>query len=509
MTIAQSVNLGDVFDLARVGGRTALVDCRDWDAPREYSHRELDEAADACARGLRARGLEAGQRVAILSANRAEFYIAFMGIMRAGLVAVPISHKFPAETISFIFGDSDIRLVIADAERLAKIETDCPVVDFDADGEAGFAQLLDPGPLERFRPADDSIAMILYTSGSTGRPKGVPLTHHGHLWALRMRIDPDADMSHHRMLVAAPLYHMNALCVGLLAFSVGATIILQPEFQAERYIAAIERFRCTWITSVPTMMAMCFADPDLTAKADLTSVEIVRMGSAPVSPKLWKRVADTFPDAAIVIGYGTTESGPVNFGPREGEMPPPLSTGWALAGVGLKLVDAAGSEADEGELWHKCPANMPGYLNLPDKTAEVLTEDGWYKTGDVFRRDSGGAYYFVGRTDDMFNSGGENIYPTEVEAVLVRHPDIEMACVVPLPDEIKGFKPVAFVVPCAGRAIDEAAVQEYALANAPAFQHPRRVEIMDDLPLAGPGKVDRKGLAERAAAQWRVDAPGT
>ncbi|MDD9876553.1 MAG: class I adenylate-forming enzyme family protein [Magnetovibrio sp.] len=501
MAIASSVNLGDVFDVAGFGARTALTDLRDWDAPVAYSHAELDAAADACARGLLARGLQPGDAVAILSANRAEFFIAFLGILRAGLVAVPISHKFPAETIAFILGDADVRLVLADAARRPLLPEGAAVAGFD-DADAGFRALLDPGPFEIFRPDDAAIAMVLYTSGSTGRPKGVPLTHAGHLWALRMRLERGGPYDHHRMLVAAPLYHMNALCVGLLAFAAGAAVVLEPEFDARRYVAAIERYRCTWITSVPTMLAMVFADPELTADADLASVEIVRMGSAPVSPKLWDRVVETFPGASVVIGYGTTESGPVNFGPRDGQAPPPLSMGWELPGVGIKLIDAAGREADEGELWHKCPANMPGYLNLEEKSADVLTEDGWYKTGDVFRRDADGAYYFVGRTDDMFNCGGENIYPTEVEAVLVTHPDIEQACVVPLADEIKGAKPVAFVVPCPGAALDEAMVKQFALDNAPAFQHPRRVEIMAALPLAGPGKVDRNGLAGRAHDRW-------
>jgi len=506
MTIKDSANLGDVFDTGSTAAGPGLIDCRNWDTPSEYTHLQLHDAANACARGLLARGLTAGDAVALLSANRVEFYIAFMGILRAGLIAVPISHKFPDETITFILEDSDVRLVICDDARHQRLDDAVAVISFDEAGDTGFQALLDPGLFDIVRPTDDAIAMTLYTSGSTGRPKGVPLTHFGHLWALRMRVDAGGDLAHHRMLVAAPLYHMNALCVGLLAFAVGATIVLLPEFQAERYIKTIERFRCTWITSVPTMLAMCFADPALTNDTDLSSVEIVRMGSAPVSPKLWARVGDAFPDADIIIGYGTTESGPVNFGPKDGRLPPPLSTGWGLPGVGLKLIDADGNEADEGELWHHCPANMPGYLNLPEKTAEVVTPDGWYKTGDVFRRDADGAYYFVGRTDDMFDSGGENIYPTEVEAMLVRHPDIEQACVVPVPDEIKGNKPVAFVVPCAGQSISEEAVQEYALANAPAFQHPRRVMILDELPLAGPGKIDRNGLTARARGLW-ADAP--
>ena len=141
---------------------------------------------------------------------------------------------------------------------------------------------------------------------------------------------------------------------------------------------------------------------------------------------------------------------------------------------------------------------MTGYLNLPDKTKEVLTRDGWYISGDILRRDPDGAYYFVGRADDMFVCGGENIYPGEVEALLERHPDIIQACVVPIPDEIKHEKPFAFVVTRNGRPLSEDAVKQYALAHAPAFQHPRHVVFVPELPLASTGKVDRVALRRRA-----------
>ena len=143
------------------------------------------------------------------------------------------------------------------------------------------------------------------------------------------------------------------------------------------------------------------------------------------------------------------------------------------------------------------------YLNLPEKTKEAFSDDGLYKSGDVFRRDpDDGAYYFVGRVDDMFNCGGENIYPSEVEGVLLAHPNVEMACVVPVPDEIKGMKPVAFVVLASGAELSEEQVKQFVLENAPVYQHPRMVVFMDALPLVGPGKIDRNGLSEKARDIW-------
>ncbi|MCB1742113.1 MAG: acyl--CoA ligase [Gammaproteobacteria bacterium] len=500
----QTRNLGALFDPQHCGDRTALIDCRHWDSPLELSHRDLDRAASACATALRDLGLRPGDAVGLLSANRSEYLTAYMGILRAGLIAVPINHKFSNQILDFIVADAEIKLVLCDAANRERLAGRLPCLDFDAVDDGGYPALLERGAnavqLPTYDPDDQHFAMVLYTSGSTGRPKGVPLTHAGHLWALRARTTAGYPFHQHRLLVAAPLYHMNALCVSLVAIAGAASEVLLPEFSVERYLAAVERFRCTWLTSVPTMLAMCLQDQERLARTDLSSVSIVRMGSAPVSPKLFSQVRQTFPKASIMNGYGTTETGPVVFGARDARAPPDGSPGWPAPDVQVKLVDEHGEEADQGVLWQRTPATMPFYLNLPEKTREVLTEDGWYISGDIFRRDAEGAYHFVGRDDDMFVCGGENIHPGEVESLLVSHPDVAQSCVVPVADEIKGAKPVAFVVPVPGAQPDEQTLKRYALDNAPAYRHPRRVFVLAELPLAGPGKVDRGALIQRAAA---------
>jgi acyl-CoA synthetase (AMP-forming)/AMP-acid ligase II len=345
--------------------------------------------------------------------------------------------------------------------------------------------------------------MILYTSGSTGRPKGVPLDHAGHLWTVRSRIrgGPFCD---HRLLVAAPLFHMNGLGTSKFVFAAHASMVLLPQFDTRHYIEAIGRFGVTWLTSVPTMLAMVVREKALLATTDLSTVRTVRMGSAPVTQKLVDNIRQVFPGATVLNAYGTTEAGPVMFGPHpDGRRTPDVSLGWPLPDVEVRLVDRDGKDADEGVLWIRTPANMTGYLKLPEKSREVLTQDGWYISGDIFRRDANGAYYFVGRADDMFVCGGENIFPGEVEAMLVKHPQIMQACVLPVPDELKGMKPVAFVVPRAGSALTEDGVKRFALDNAPAYQHPRMVIFMAELPLAGTNKVDRKLLGEHAVELWR------
>ncbi|MBT4907391.1 MAG: acyl--CoA ligase [Rhodospirillaceae bacterium] len=499
----KAYNLGALFEPSLGGDTLALIDCRVWDAPKRYSHRQIDDLANACARGLLRRGLEPGDAVAILSSNSMEFIVTYLAVLRAGMIAVPINYKFPKDIIEFILQDAAVKHVICDDVRRQDLTTNLPITNLDATDASGFEALQEPGDFEVYRPSDTDVAMVLYTSGSTGRPKGVPLTHKGHIWALKGRMS-NWPFTNHRLLVAAPLYHMNALCTFLFGLAAATSIVLLPEFDARRYLQAIDTYKCTWITSVPTMLAMVLKEEDLIETLDFSSVQIVRMGSAPVSGKLWDRVKAMFPGANVMNVYGTTEAGPIVFGPTGGKPISEHSLGRQMPEIDLKLVDAKGQEAEEGVLWQRTPANMSGYLNLPEKTAEVLTADGWYVSGDVFRRDKHDCYFFVGRSDDMFVCGGENIYPGQVEAVLVSHPEIEHSCVVPVPDDIKGEKPVAFVVRQSGSQLTEDAVKQHAIAKAPAYQHPRMVIFLDELPLAGPGKIDRNGMQTRALGLWQT-----
>ena len=500
-------NLGDLIDRNRDLDKIAIVDLGGERSPREFSFGALDGMANGVARALLARGLRRGERVAILSANRAEYLAAYYGIMRAGLVAVPVNFKFPRKTIHFIIADSGAKFVFCDPARRADCPAGLPLACFGGDGGEAFDRFLDRGPFAAVVPAPDEPAMFLYTSGSTGVPKGVMLSHQSHLWVVAVRL-AGQDLARHRYLIAAPLYHMNALALGKLACAAHAAIVLLPQFVARDYIAAIGHYGCTWLTAVPPMIAMMLRESELMARTDLTSVEFVRMGSAPVSQSLMHALKQALPRAAVTNAYGTTEAGPVVFGPHPNGLPQPeMSVGYPHPQVQVRLVDEQersaeqGMQGVQGVLEMKCPAVMLGYHNRPDVPSPV-TPDGYYVTGDVFRRDADGFHYFVGRTDDMFVSGGENIYPADVERMLERHPAVSHAAVVPVDDEIKGQKPVAFVILRRGAAAGEEEIKRFALANAPAYQHPRTVWFVDELPLASTNKVDRAAL--RRTAQERV-----
>ena len=263
--------------------------------------------------------------------------------------------------------------------------------------------------------------MFLYTSGSTGTPKGVVLSHQSHIWVVETRLAPGLDR--HRYLIAAPLYHMNALALAKLACAAHATIVLLPQFSAPAYIAAIGQ--------LPLHLAHRGAADDrhdaarnrALSATDLSSVEFVRMGSAPVSASLMAALHEALPRAVGDQCLRHHRGRPGGIRPHPKGLPQPeFSVGYPHPQVSLRLVDGANRDAAQGVLEMKCPALMLGYHNRPD-VAPPLTPDGFYITGDVFRRDADGFHYFVGRTDDMFVSGGENIYPADVERMLERHPD--------------------------------------------------------------------------------------
>ena len=492
-------NLGSaVFD--GNPGRLALVDLGGETPPRRFTFADMEREADAAARALLARGLQPGERVAILSANRAEFLHAFLGTMRAGLVSVPVNTKLPAATVGVVLEDCDARLALVDAANRNLAPNGLPVVALEA-WEAFVAPFRGDGSFAAAQPDPAQPAMFLYTSGSTGRPKGVVLSHHSHLWVLEVRTRR-RDLQAERTQVAAPLYHMNGLAMAQLTLASGGLLVLLPGFAARSYIEAAADWRITALTAVPPMIAMMLQEADLLAQRDLGEVHAIRMGSAPITQALVDRVRRVFPRAAISNGYGTTEAGPVVFTSHpDGRPTPDTSLGVAHPEVDIRLVRDGVAVEDQGVLEMRCPALMNAYHKLPQATAKAMTPDGFYVTGDVFERDADGFFTFVGRADDMFVSGGENIYPGEVETLLEAHPAVAHACVIALPDEIKGAKPAAFVVLRPGTVADEDALRQWVLARAPAYAHPRRVWFTDALPLAGTNKVDRKALLRRALEQ--------
>jgi long-chain acyl-CoA synthetase len=492
LSTATGGNLGKLLrpDVARESG--ALIDLLP--PRRAWSCGQLDAAADAFADALTREGVAADARVAILAENCAEHLIAYMGIMRAGAVAVPVNHRLPAETVRFILEDCAAGLCIVDRVREPLLPKSLERIRIRDEGPDGFDAFLERGTAPfSARLSPSGTAEILYTSGSTGRPKGVVLSHAGQLWALSVHVAAQPATGE-RSLIVAPLYHMNALFNLSVCLLNGIEVALMPRFEAAAHLRAIAEYRCTHLSGIPTMFALMARQQEVIATLDLSSVTAVTIGSAPLTEALVERVQAVFPRAAISNGYGTTEAGPSIFEEHPQGLPRPLlSLGYPLPEIEVRLV---GGTADEGILHVRSPAMFTEYLNLPQVTHEKL-QDGWYDTGDVMRRDAAGFYYFTGRADDMFVCGGENVFPGEIEKMLERHPAVLQAAVVPVPDEIKGQIPIAFVV-LRDRSLPVEELKRFALESGPAFSHPRAFVVVDELPVASTHKPDKRPLMAQA-----------
>ncbi|MDQ6526698.1 class I adenylate-forming enzyme family protein [Nocardioides sp. LHD-245] len=490
-------NLGDLVGVhAGSTDRLAFVDLRVPDAPVGYTYPEVDRLVTALAARLAGGSYASGDRVGIMSANRVEYVVAYLAIMKAGLVAVPINVRAGGDVLDHVIEDAGVVLTFVDAAGREALAGRTPYVDFDdpqdpfLPGLAAASSEADAAVVAGQEPASDGLAEILYTSGSSGLPKGVPLTHEGQLWALRT-ISAEPPPRIETQIIAQPLFHMNGLVTLGRGLALGFTTVLCPRFDAAAYVDAIERYGVTAVAAVPTMwirvLRVVGDDP-----SRLRSVRSLSLGSAPITEEQVARIAAAIPDAVVVVSYGTTETGPAIFGAHPDGIPrPPLALGHPLPGSEVRL--AGGPDDDHGVLEMRNPAVTDGYRGLPGLTAAAFT-DGWYSSGDVMRRDEQGFYYFVGRADDMFVCGGENIYPGELETILERHPAIAHAAVVSLPDDERGRIPVAFLVTTADTDLTAAEVKAFVIDQAPAYLYPRRVAVVDELPLAGTNKIDKRAL---------------
>lgn len=448
-----------------------------------YTYGDIRRISDTVASEL-SRQYRRGDRIALIDVNSGAYIATLLGILKAGLVVVPVNWQMAAEQIASILEDADVKLVFSEQPGRKGIPAGIPVKPFHRSGVLPFSAV---------EPLDKEPAILLYTSGSTGRPKGVILSHQSHVWTALKRQE-QRSLADDTTLIAAPLYHMQALTLAFLVLASGGKAVILPRFTTQAYLEAIENHACSFITAVPPMIELLLRDPAI-KRTDLASVRTIRLGSAPVSDSLFERIAQVMPDAKVLTSYGTSESGPITFSSHpSGKKAPPFSAGYPHPAVSLRL------NAD-GVLEIKTPALMNGYWNRPD--IQPFTDDGYYITGDVFSRDEDGFYFFKGRIDDMFVCGGENIWPGEVEKILGSHPQIHNACVVPVPDSIKGQKPVAYVVRKGD--VTEAEIKQYVLDNAAPNLHPRHIWFVDRLPVTATNKIDRKGLKQDAAKRVGKD----
>lgn len=452
----------------------------------QTTYRELSELVAVAAAQIEQTGLVHGCPIGLVGPNSVGQLAALLAIIRSGRTAVPLNYRLPLHQLAQIGEAAGLGAVFK--EDNSAVFEGIPNLPFPRPRLAPL-----PFPPNMAEPRDT--ALLLFTSGSTGTPKGVRLSHASQAASLETFSSLRTGLRQMSTIIAAPMYHMNALTFLSLSLWSGSSFVLMSRFEALEFATAVAAERVNVISGVPGMIMALHALPEVRS-LDLSTVRSVNLGSAPLTPNVLDAAKSLFPNARITNGYGTTEIGPGVFGPHpQGKPRPGLSVGYPASNVKVRLVD--GRDENEGVLEVSGPTLMEGYHSGADFAAARL-KDGWYRTGDIMRRDESGFFYFVGREDDMFVCNGENIYPAEVEQVIQAMDGVAHAVVVPVDDTRRGQIPVAFVVPAVGAALDEDQVRRHALENAAAHLHPRHVFIVDSLPLTPVGKVDHRRLVNEA-----------
>lgn len=473
--------LGSFFDrVSPYNYNIALIDLSEGQS-KYYTYIDLEDNINYFANGLVRLGLNKGDRISIIGNNSFKYVVAYFAIRRVGFVPVLINTKLSANQIEEIIKHSDTQYIFYEDEFLNKMPLGYRSLSFNREYESFLIK-------EKFQENNDDPqrpAFFLYTSGSTGTPKGVVVTSESRKWL----VNNLRNKMQSRVLLSAPLYHMNGLSNLEIRLAEYSTIVLHPKFQVEQIISSLANHRISTISAVPPMMAMLLEKRELLSDTGYPQVRSIILASAPTSKELYNQISTVFKFAQITIRYGLTEVGPSLFGNHPTLPTPPMSVGFPMDRIQYKLVD--------GVLHIKSPSMLTSYHKNSERLLQALDADGYFNTNDRFTVDENGFYFFEGRSDDMFVSGGENVYPMEVENILESHPSVNQAAVLGIEDNIKGFKPYAFVV-SNDNFLTEDSLKDYFLNNAPAYLQPRRIWFLDSFPLTGTNKIDKQQLTEQA-----------
>ncbi|MGH2818589.1 MAG: long-chain-fatty-acid--CoA ligase [Actinomycetota bacterium] len=481
---------------SEVPGKPALVAAS---GGRALTYAELDGAADDVARGLAARGVEPGDRVAIGMHNVPHFASAYFGCLRAGAVVVPLNVMLTAAETAKILRDSGPRVVLC-APPFAKVVGQ-------AVGDAGDAEVISTdawakltqssGEAPDIDVSEDDLAVLGYTSGTTGEPKGVMLTHGNLVANLQQQMSiPDAHVTRKDVVfLILPLFHIFGLNVTLgLVIMNGATGVLVERFEPIQALRSIQDHRITILFGAPTMYS-AWVDTPGADQYDLSSVRLAVSGAAPLSEETLRSFEQIF-GVKIYEGYGLTETAPTLTSNRMADEPRAGSIGKPLPDVELRLVDDEGKDVelgDPGEIVVRGPNVFAGYWGREEETALAFV-DGWFRTGDVAVRDEDGYLYLVDRKRDLVIVSGFNVFPSEVEEALLQSPKVKEAAVVGVPHPYTGEAVKAYVVLADGATASEPELIAEVESRLARFKSPQAVEIVDSLPHLLTGKVLRRAL---------------
>jgi len=506
--------------LQRQPGRVALThlgESADGAAPaREHRFDALLDAVARQAAALAARGVRAGDRVALLAPNHDRLVEAIYACWWLGAVACPLNVRWSAPELAQALADAEPALLLADTALAARVPPS-PLLRLAFEAFADEAAAL--RPRADSRTGGEALAALLFTGGTTGRSKGVPLTH-ANLWSASITRAAELPNSPDSVsLLVAPLFHVAGLGRLVGQTIAGGACVTMAAFRPDAVLAAIERHRLSDIIVVPTMLQALLDEPGFDA-ARVQSLERIAFGAAPMPPDLLERALAVWPRAEFFQAYGLTETsgavcinGPGNHRSAAARAAGKLHT-VGRAGLGAEILIAepvapGESELRElprgevGEIVCRGPMVTTGYWRHPEATAAAFT-DGWLRTGDAGRMEADGTLHVVDRLKDMIITGGENVYCAEVEAALRAHPAVAQAAVVGVPDARWGEAVMAFVVldAAAGSeaAPDEATLRDWCRERLAGYKCPRHVAFVAELPVSAAGKVLKAALREQARA---------
>ncbi len=482
-----------LFDASLVGRRgEPALDLGPAGGPvRTLTFGEVEARSSRMAQALAARGVRAGDRLAVQLPNGPEFLELFLGCLRLGAIFVPVN---------VLYREREVAHVLADAEPVALVTVDGAAPPLGAPAWDVSALSTEAAARPATRPtaalAGDTPAAIVYTSGTTGRAKGAVLTHANLAANARVLLEAWRITSSDRYLAVLPLFHVHGLGNGVCSWlASGCRMRLVERFESEKAQVLFEESRPTLVFGVPTVYVRLAQWPEAVARRLGAGVRLFVSGSAPLPPSVFEAFEQRF-GHAILERYGMTETLMSLGNPYAGERRPG-TVGLPFAGVETRIVDGEGCEVGPGVtggLLVRGPSVFAGYWRKPEATAAAFTADGFFRTGDLAERSADGYVTLRGRASDLIISGGFNVYPREIEDVLLEQPGVAEAAVVGRPDATRGEVPVAVFVGSA----DEAALEAACMRELASFKRPRAFVRVEALPRNAMGKVDKGRLADVA-----------
>ena len=484
-----------------------------WFEGRQTTFGQLDARANACANALLAAGIGPGERIACLAKNNDDFFVLWLGAIKARVCLAPVNWRLAPPEIAFILKDAGAKLLVCGADFVGIVDmivSDCPDLHHLVQFEPGHPRWPGFNDWIAAFPATDPMLPIrgdkdviqLYTSGTTGLPKGVQLTHDNYLAVFHSAAVPgewadfQADKS---ALVAMPLFHIAGVNVGMLAMLQGARSVILREIVPQHLLGVLEAARIAYAFLVPAVINMLLQSPGV-AETDFSHLEQIFYGASPIAEDVLLRAVERF-GCEFTQLYGLTETmgggaklGFADHDPARGKL---RACGRPWGGYALRVITPAGRPAETGEVGEiqiRSKGVMKGYWNRPEATREAIDAEGWFRSGDAGYFDADGYLFIHDRVKDMIVSGGENVYPAEVENALFSHPDVADAAVIGVPDARWGEAVKAVVVLKPGAVLDAAGLMAHCRERIAGYKTPKSIDVMSVLPRNPSGKVLRREL---------------